>query len=63
MAVNWFKDNDIPLYGVQHHPYYPYMRKVPYDLLIDDGALGIPKINGHVNWEEVRKLLVNEGVL
>ncbi len=44
-AVQWFKDNDIPLYGIQRHPLQDGFTSSPKafgDLLIDDTTLGAP---------------------
>ena len=70
-AVNWFKENNIPLYGIQKNPTqtnWTTSPKVYAELYIDDAALGIPlvKIKGsrpYVNWVEIKKLLIKEGIL
>ena len=44
-AVNWFKENDIPLYGVNVNPTqhnWTGSPKVFANIYIDDMALGIP---------------------
>jgi hypothetical protein len=44
-AVNWFKQNDIPLYGVQSNPTQNSWTNSPKsyaELMIDDSALGCP---------------------
>jgi len=44
-AVNWFKDNDIPLYGIQRNPAQDEWTQSPKcyaQLYIDDAALGCP---------------------
>jgi len=44
-AVNWFKENDIPLYGVNEDPgqkKWTGSPKVYANLYIDDAALGCP---------------------
>jgi hypothetical protein len=68
-AVEWFKKNNIPLYGVNGNPsQYSWTSspKVYADLYIDDAALGCPciKIGGHkyVDWTTVEKLLEFEGL-
>ena len=46
-AVDWFKQNNIPLYGVNDNPKYMSWssgRKVFFDLVIDDISVGIPLI-------------------
>ena len=70
-AINWFKENNIPLYGIQTNPTQTQWTTSPKayaELYIDDAALGIPlvKIKGsrpYVNWVEVKKLLIKEGIL
>jgi len=49
-AVNWFKDNGIPLYGVQSNPTQQTWTTSPKayaQLYIDDAALGCPLIYGN----------------
>lgn len=44
-AINWFKKNDIPLYGVQSNPIQTSWTSSPKSyaqLMIDDSALGYP---------------------
>jgi len=72
-AVNWFKDNDIPLYGIQTNPTQHTWTTSPkcfVGLYIDDSALGCPlKIdrnisdNSFVDWKEVRKLLIEKNYI
>ncbi len=72
-AVNWFKDNDIPLWGIQTNPDQHNWTTSPKSyaqLMIDDSALGCPlKYDLHiskrpfVDWEKVEKWLENNGVL
>ena len=71
-AVKWFKENNIPLYGVNCNPdqkSWTSSPKVFADLYIDDAALGIPlKISPtstrpFVDWVAVRELLVTLGYL
>ncbi len=67
-AINWFKYNNIPLYGIQSNPTQLQWTTSPKsyaELLIDDTALGCPLIfdsnisnKPFVNWEEVEKLLI-----
>ena len=64
-AVNWFSENDIPLYGVQRNPTQDSWTSSPKayaQLYIDDAALGCPlswnpEISDRpfVNWEIVKK--------
>lgn len=72
-AVNWFKDNDIPLYGIQTNPTQLNWTTSPKSyaqLMIDDSALGCPlkfddRVSNRpfVDWEEVRKILINQNIL
>lgn len=71
-AVKWFKENNIPLYGVNCNPdqkSWTSSPKVFADLYIDDAALGIPLKTSQtssrpfVDWVEVRKLLIALGYL
>lgn len=66
-AVDWFKQNEIPLYGVNENPSqknWNKSRKVYANLYIDDAALGVPIIideegNRFVDWNRVEKMLIN----
>lgn len=72
-AINWFKENDIPLYGIQTNPTqhtWTTSPKAYAQLYIDDAALGCPllyndKISNRpfVDWFEVRELLIKKGIL
>lgn len=71
-AVNWFKQNDIPLFGVNINPEqrsWTSSPKVYADLYIDDAALGVPlttssiSVRPYVDWQRVREWLVAEGYL
>lgn len=71
-AVKWFKENDIPLYGVNCNPdqrSWTSSPKVYADLYIDDSALGIPlktsptSTRPFVDWVAVREILVSLGYL
>lgn len=72
-AINWFKENDIPLYGIQNNPEQHSWTKSPKayaQLYIDDAALGCPlKYNKSisnrpfVDWIEIEKLLYERRVL
>lgn len=72
-AINWFKDNDIPLYGVQTNPTQLNWTTSPKsyaELMIDDSALGCPlKIDlglskrPFVCWVTVEKHLELMGIL
>lgn len=66
-AINWFKDNGIPLYGIQCNPTqhtWTTSRKCYAQLYIDDAALGCPlkfdkeiSERPFVDWESVEKIL------
>lgn len=72
-AVQWFADNDIPLYGVQKNPTQRFWTSSPKaygHLYIDDAALGCPLIlddpnsdRPYVDWIRIREMLVENGVL
>lgn len=72
-AVQWFKDNLIPLYGVQYNPTQGQWTGSPKaygQLIIDDAALGCPlkfdpaiSDRPFVDWVKVRKMLVKQGLL
>ncbi len=71
-AVQWFKDNGIPLYAVNANPTQKKWTKSPKvhaDVYIDDSALGCPLIHSattsrpYVDWVKVREWLVQEGFL
>tara|TARA_R110000772_G_scaffold91744_3_gene188316 strand:+ start:31 stop:426 length:396 start_codon:yes stop_codon:yes gene_type:complete len=64
-AEGWFKQNDIPLFGVQVNPTQHHWTDSPKaygHLIIDDICLGIPLVNegngrAHVDWERVELML------
>jgi hypothetical protein len=70
-AVNWFKDHNIPLYGIQKNPTqesWTHSPKCYANLYIDDAALGCPLIypkdgRPHVDWEKVRFELTRQGII
>lgn len=72
-AVDWFKQNDIPLYGINTNPTQRSWTDSPKsqaDFIIDDTALGIPLIfnwnfstNPYIDWIEMEKLLIQRGLL
>lgn len=70
-AVQWFQDNDIPLYGIQKNPtqrFWTLSPKAYGHLYIDDAALGCPLIVGnsdrpYVDWNRVREILVEQGII
>ncbi len=68
-AVNWFKKNDIPLYGIQTNPTqntWTTSPKAYCQLYIDDAGLGCPLLfddkkseRPFVNWKAVEKYLTD----
>ena len=72
-AINWFKKNDIELYGVNKNPTqrkWTNSPKVYAHLYIDDAALGCPlkmdlsiSDRPFVDWEAVYYLLKDNGIL
>lgn len=72
-AVLWFKNNNIPLYGVQSNPEQRSWTNSPKsyaDLMIDDSALGCPvkrdlaiSDRPFVDWVAVRETLTEQGIL
>lgn len=71
-AVEWFKQNGIPLYAVNSNPTQKKWTKSPKvhaDVYIDDGALGVPLVRSmttsrpYVDWVKVREWLIEEGFL
>lgn len=70
-AVDWFKEKDIPLYGIQQNPTQEEWTKSPKaygQLYIDDSALGVPlKFNGskrpYVDWDKVEKILIENNII
>jgi len=70
-AVNWFKNNDIPLFGINTNPdqsKWTTSPKAYAHLYIDDAALGIPLIYSEhprpfVNWFKVENFLRLEGYI
>jgi len=67
-AVNWFKENDIPLFGIQTNPDQRSWTESPKSyaqLMIDDSALGCPlKFDSNlsnrpfVDWVKVEEMLI-----
>ena len=72
-AINWFKKNDIELYGANENPTqkkWTNSPKVYANLYIDDAALGCPlkmdlsiSDRPFVDWEAVSCLLKDNGIL
>lgn len=72
-AINWFKERNIPLWGIQTNPTQNTWTNSPKPyghLIIDDTALGIPlliNVSGggrpYVNWGAVEEILTDRGIL
>jgi hypothetical protein len=70
-AVQWFKDNDIELYGINENPEQATWSKSPKcfaNLYIDDMAIGAPLVfqlgeRAYINWDYVYRALVVAGIL
>lgn len=72
-AVEWFKTNNIPLYGINVNPSQTTWTKSPKaygQLYIDDAALGAPlkfDINiserPFIDWEKVNEMLITENII
>jgi len=64
-AVNWFRENKIPLFGIQRNPDQDKWTSSPKayaKIYIDDAALGCPLIypegeKPYVDWQTVESLL------
>ena len=70
-AVDWFKDNEIELYGVNETPFQHTWTDSPKpyaQLYIDDAALGCPKAVNEdgkvvVDWEKIEEVFKNSKLL
>lgn len=73
-AIDWFKENGIPLYGINENPKqkeWTSSPKIFATIYIDDAALGTPLkydkdgalSRPYVDWNRVRVLLKIKGVL
>lgn len=69
-AINWFKDNDIELWGINENPEQNWSNsnKQYANLFIDDAALGCPLIKPinerpYVDWNEVKRYLKHNNIL
>jgi hypothetical protein len=71
-AVEWFKTNKIPLFGINSNPEqreWTTSPKVYAHFYIDDAAIGCPlhhlvsKGRPYVDWIEVENLLTQKGLL
>lgn len=70
-AVNWFTENNIPLFGIQRNPTqdsWTSSAKAYAQLYIDDAALGAPLCSGltgerpFIDWSKVREMLLPETI-
>jgi len=71
-AVNWFKERNIPLYGINVNPdqkSWTDSPKVYGHIIIDDTAIGCPVVydiitgDRYVDWEKITTILIDEGIL
>ena len=72
-AVQWFAKHDIPLWGIQTNPTQHELTTSPKayaHLYLDDAALGMPLVTDvlpgmrpYVDWDAVRVLLEQRGIL
>lgn len=72
-AVNWFKENDIPLYGIQANPTQKNWTTSPKsyaEVMIDDSAMGCPLIfdktlspRPFVDWVKIANMLNEMGLI
>lgn len=72
-AVEWFKENGIPLFGVNYNKmqtYWTTSRKVYANLYIDDAALGAPLIinstlsdRPFIDWGRVEQILIQMNLI
>lgn len=73
-AIDWFKRNKIPLYGINENPNqerWTSSPKVYANIYIDDAALGTPLkyskdgalSRPYVDWDKMKTLLKIKGVL
>lgn len=69
-SLQWFRDNDIELYGIQTNPTQHTWTNSPKaygQLIIDDIAAGCPLIHpdddgrAYVDWVRMREILVETG--
>jgi len=72
-AVNWFKENNIPLYGIQANPTQKNWTTSPKsyaEVMIDDSAMGCPLIfdktlspKPFVDWVKIANMLNEMGLI
>lgn len=66
VAVKWFSDNDIPLFGINTNPTQGTWTKSPKayaNMYIDDAALGAPLVHTEgsrpwIDWDKVLDVLI-----
>jgi hypothetical protein len=73
-AINWYKENDIPLWGINENPEqkesgWTNSNKQYAQIYIDDAALGCPLVldwgveRPYVDWVQVEKMLTQMGLI
>lgn len=73
-AINWYKENDIPLWGINENPEqkesgWTNSNKQYAQIYIDDTALGCPLVldwgveRPYVDWVQVEKILTQMGLI
>lgn len=73
-AINWYKENDIPLWGINENPEqkesgWTNSNKQYAQIYIDDTALGCPLVldwgveRPYVDWVQVEKMLTQMGLI
>jgi hypothetical protein len=70
-AVNWFKANEIPLYGINENPTQKNWTSSPKaygQLYIDDAGLNVPLIyptrgRPYICWKTIEKILIKNNIL
>lgn len=70
-AVNWFKENGIPLFGIQTNPEQKEWTDSPKaycHMIIDDTALGCPLIENkgerpYLDWVKIRQILKEKKII
>jgi len=72
-AVSWFKENEIPLYGIQINPtqlHWTSSNKCFANIYIDDAALGCPILENtelsdrpFVDWLKVEEMLKERNLI
>ena len=72
-AINWFKENNIELWGINTNPEQTSWTTSPKcyaQIYIDDAAIGSPliyhgkeTIRPYIDWKEVMRILKGNGVL